>query len=254
MYDDGGPEAFYWVGRKDNDKFYVRYTPTIPAPYAITGGRIYVNMANQVFDYVSICRDAAGLPDTTDELGRVENVSTPTAPGWITLNYDITRSDASDVWMVIHWPNTTQAMGVGADATQPIDLRSYMSSNQDPFRQWTTHDWMARLMQSPNVGVAGAAGEQLRFRLLEPKPNPFRSAARLNYEIPTASRIALRIYDRSGRLVAVPASGQVGPGRYSLSWHATDGEGRPVAPGVYFCRLLNFDSGASSVQKLTLVR
>ena len=150
--------------------------------------------------------------------------------------------------------HAAQGCGVGADATPPIDLRSYMSSSQDPFRQWTSHDWMARLMQSPNVGVSGAAGAQLQFRLLEPMPNPFRSAARLNYEIPTTSRIALRIYDRSGRLVAVPASGQVGPGRYSLTWRATDGEGRPVAPGVYFCRLLNFDSGASSVQKLTLVR
>jgi WD40 repeat protein len=254
MYDDGGWEGFYWVGRNDNDKFYVRYTPTIPAPYAITGGRIYVNVANQVFDYVSICEDAAGRPDTTAEIGRVENVSTPTAPGWIDFDFDITRPDISDVWMVIHWPNTSPALGIGADATPPIDLRSYLSSNQDTFRLWTSHDWMARIMQSPNVGVAGTAGTQLKFRLLEPMPNPFRSAARLSYEIPAAARIALKVYDRSGRLVAVPVSGLVQPGRYNLSWHATDREGRTVAPGVYFCRLLNLDSGVSSVQKLTLVR
>jgi hypothetical protein len=254
MYDDGGPEAFYWVGRKDNDKFYVRYTPTLPAPYAITGGRVYVNLANQTFEYVMVCEDNAGLPDTTAELGRVENVSTPTAPGWITFDFDITRNNASDVWMVLRWPNTSPGLGVGADAAQPIDGRSYFSSNQDTFYHWTTHDWMARLMQSPNVGVAAAAGTQLRFRLLEPIPNPFRSAARLSYEVPVASRIALKIYDRSGRLVAAPVSSRVEPGRYNLTWHATDREGRPVAPGVYFCRLLNFDSGASSVQKLTLVR
>lgn len=254
MYDDGGWEGFYWVGRKDNDKFYVRYTPTIPAPYAITGGRIYVNLANQPFEYVMVCEDNSGLPDTTAELGRVENVSTPAAPGWIAFDFDITRHDASDVWMILRWPNTSPGLGVGADATPPIDLRSYFSSNQDPYQQWLTHDWMVRLMQSPNTSVAGAAGTQLRFRLLEPAPNPFRSAARLSYEVPTASRIALKIYDRSGRLAAVPVSGQVEPGRYSLTWHATDREGRPVAPGVYFCRLLNIDSGASSVQKLTLVR
>jgi hypothetical protein len=254
MYDDGGWEAFYWVGRKDNDKFYVRYTPTIPAPYAITGGRVYVNTANQVFDYVMLCKDAAGLPDTTAELARVQNVSTPNAPGWITFDFDVTQREESDVWMVMHWPNTTVAMGVGADAAQPLDLRSYYSSNQDPFTQWTTHDWMARITQSPNVGVSGAAGTQLRFRLLEPMPNPFRSAVRLSYEIPAASRVALRIYDRSGRLVAVPVNGQIAPGRYNLAWHATDRQGNAVAPGVYFCRLLNIDSGAWSVQKLTLVR
>jgi methionine-rich copper-binding protein CopC len=128
------------------------------------------------------------------------------------------------------------------------------SNNTNAFTPWTAHDWMMRLTQSPNVGVTGPAGTQLRFRLLEPVPNPFRSAARLSYEIPVASRIALKVYDRSGRLVAVPVSGPVAPGRYNLSWHATDREGRTVAPGVYFCRLQNLDSGASSVQKLTLVR
>jgi hypothetical protein len=254
MYDDGSYEAFYWVGRNDNDKFYVRYTPTIPAPYAITGGRILVNLANQMFDYVAVCEDNGGEPDTTAELGRVENVSTPTAPGWITFDYGINRYDASDVWMVIHWPNTSPGLGIGADATRPIDLRSYMSSNQDTFRQWTTHDWMARLMQSPDVGVSDVAESKLRFRLLEPTPNPFQSAAKLRYEIPVAARIAVKIYDRSGRVVAAPVNGRVEPGRYDLTWHATDREGRPVAPGVYFCRLLNTDNGASSVRKITLVR
>ncbi len=254
IYDDGGYEAFYWVGRRDNDKFYVRCTPTIPAPYAIKGGRIMVNLASQVFDYVMVCADKNGKPDTTVELGRVENVSTPTAPAWITFDFDINRHGDSDVWMVIHWPNTSPGLGVGADATPPVDLRSYLSSNQDTFRQWTTHDWMARLLQSPDVGVSSSAEPEFRFRLLEPTPNPFRSAVGLSYETPAASDVALRIYDRSGRLVAVPVSGRVEPGRHSVTWRATNSRGRAVPPGVYFCRLLNVATGASSVRKVTLVR
>jgi hypothetical protein len=257
MYDDGAYDGFYWVGRNDNDKFYVRYTPTIPAPYAITGGRIMVNLANQVFDYVMVCEDdGSGRPDTLAELGRVENVSTPTVPGWITFDYNINRYDASDIWMVIHWPNTSPSLGIGGDATPPVDLRSYMSSNQDTFQQWRGHDWMARLMQSPDVGISdvGTADGPLRFRLLEPTPNPFRSTVGLSYEIPAAANIALRVYDRTGRVVAVPISGRVEPGRYNLAWHATDHAGRPVPPGVYFCRLLNTSTGASAVRKITLVR
>jgi hypothetical protein len=254
MYDDGSYDAFYWVGRKDNDKFYVRYKPTIPAPYAITGGRVMVNMASQVFDYVMVCEDDGGRPDTLAELGRVENVSTPTAPGWITFDLGINRYDNSQIWMVMHWPDNASPMGVGADGTPPIDLRSYMSSNQDTFTQWTRHDWMARLMQSPDVGVTEAIEHKLRFRLLEPTPNPFRSTARLSYEIPTAAKIALTVYDRTGRIVAVPVNSRVEPGRYNLTWRATDAAGRPVAPGVYFVRLLNADTGVSSVRKITLVR
>jgi hypothetical protein len=48
--------------------------------------------------------------------------------------------------------------------------------------------------------------------------------------------------------------GRAEPGRYDLTWHATGSDGRTVAPGVYFCRLLNLDNGASSVRKMTLVR
>jgi len=213
-----------------------------------------VNLANQVFDYVMVCADKNGKPDTTVELGRVENVSTPTAPAWITFDFDINRYDVDDVWMVIHWPNTSPGLGVGADATPPLDLRSYLSSNQDTFRQWTTHDWMARLLQSPDVGISSSAGPELRFRLLEPTPNPFRAAVGLSYEIPAPSDVAMKIYDRAGRVVAVPVNGRVEPGRYGLTWHATNSEGRALAHGVYFCRLLNFTTGASSVRKVTLVR
>jgi len=46
----------------------------------------------------------------------------------------------------------------------------------------------------------------------------------------------------------------VPPGRYGLTWHATNSEGRALAPGVYFCRLLNLGTGASSVRRITLVR
>jgi flagellar hook assembly protein FlgD len=109
-------------------------------------------------------------------------------------------------------------------------------------------------MQSPNVGVTSATEANLRFRLLEPNPNPFRSTVRLNYEVPAASDLALRIYDRTGRVVAVPVNGRVEPGRYNLTWRAVDNAGRSIAPGVYFCRLLNTSTGASSVRKVTLVR
>jgi len=254
MYDDGIYDGFYEVRYPhDNDKFYVRCTPTIPAPYAITGGRILVNVANQPFDHVMVCKDKDGIPDTTAELGRAENVSAPAAPGWATFDLDITQHDSSDIWMVIHWPDNGASFGVGADATPPIDLRSCLSSNQDTFRLWTAHDWMARLMQSPNVGVSEAAGTPLRFRLFGPTPNPFRSAVALSYEIASASNITLRVYDRTGRVVAVPVNGRVEPGQYHLAWHATDHTGRSITPGVYFCRLLNVDTGASAVRKITLV-
>jgi len=255
MYDDGAWEAFYWVGRLDNDKFYVRFTPTIPAPYSIRHGRIYVNMANTPFDYVMVCPGSGSKPDTLMPLQVVNNVTAPSAPGWADFDLDVTRLDQGDVWVVLHWPSGSPAMGVGADATPPINLRSYFSSNQDTFRLWTTHDWMVRLTQSTEVGIAaGATGDPLSFRLSSARPNPFSDRTLIRYEVPAEARVEIGVYDGCGRLVALPVKGVLKPGRYSLAWNGRDSNGRTLPTGVYFGRLLNAETGQTSVHKLAIVR
>jgi len=253
IYDDGQWEAFYWVGRRNNDKFYVRFTPTLAPPYSLRHGRIYVNMANTPFDYVMVCPGTATKPDTLTPLQTVTNVMAQSAPGWAEFDLDITRHDSADIWVVIHWPNSSPAMGVGADATPPIDLRSYWSSNQDTFQLWSTHDWMVRLLQSPEVGiVAEPAPGQLRFELAAPAPNPCRDFTTLSYTIPQKGLVMLKVFDAAGRLVSVPVSGSLAPGKYRLNWHAQDRAGRPLPPGIYFAKLAAPASGQSAVRKLVI--
>jgi len=249
IYDDGLPEAYYWVGRRDNDKFYVRFSPTIPPPYSLRHGRIYVNMANTPFDYVMVCTGTQTKPDTLSPLQVVNNVTAPSAPGWADFDLDITRQDSSDIWMVIHWPDGSPAIGIGADRNPPIDLRSYFSSNQDTFRLWTTHDWMVRLLQSPDVGLASSRVRPLQFRLNQARPNPFSSCTRLEYETPVKARVELSVFDRTGREVASLLQARVEPGRYPLVW-----DGRDLAPGVYFLRLRNSATGQSRVRKVCIAR
>ncbi|MEO0077540.1 MAG: hypothetical protein ABIK86_00870 [candidate division WOR-3 bacterium] len=253
MYDDGRPEAFYWVGRRDNDKFYVRFSPTLPPPYSIRRGRIYVNVANAPFDYVMLCPGEVGKPDTLNPLQVVYNVSTPVAPAWIEFDLDITRRDSAEVWAVLHWPSNSPALGVGADATPPIDLRSYFSSNQDTFRLWTTHDWMVRLTQSPDVGVAEQEGTSLlRFVLHPPQPNPFRSVTRLSFQLPHAGRVALSVFDATGRLVAVPVNGELAAGNHEVSWVPHGEDGSLLPHGIYFAKLVMPDAAHAAVRKLVL--
>lgn len=253
MYDDGGPEAFYWVGRRDNDKFYVRFTPTLSPPYSIRRGRIYVNVANAPFDYVMVCPGSGSKPDTVNPLQVVYNVSTPVAPGWIEFDLDITRRDSTDVWAVLHWPSNSPAFGVGADATPPVDLRSYFSSNQDTFRLWTTHDWMVRLTQSPDVGVVGSGGNSpLRFALHPPQPNPVRSATQFRFQLPQAGRVELCVFDAAGRLVAVPLAGVLPAGNHDVTWTARGQDGSTLPDGIYFAKLLMPEVTHAAVRKLVL--
>jgi len=254
-YDDGVPEAFYWVGRRDNDKFYVRFTPTLPPPYSIRRGRIFVNLANAPFDYVMICPGETGKPDTLHPLQVVYNVSTPVAPAWIEFDLDITRHDSSDVWTVLHWPSNSPALGVGADATPPLDLRSYFSSNQDTFRLWSTHDWMVRLTQSTDVGVL-EPGKPVPLRLLlrSPQPNPFHSTTKLAFQLPHNGHVELRIFDTSGRLVATPVCGNLPAGNHEITWVAQNRDGAGLPEGVYFAKLLMSGTPRAVVRKLILAR
>lgn len=254
IYDDGSWEAFYWVGRQDNDKFYVRCSPTLPPPYAITGGRIMVNIANTPFDYVAVCPDVGGMPDTANVLGEAYNVMAPSAPGWASFTLDITRTTPDDIWLIAHWPPSSPAMGIGADATAPVEMRSYISSNQDPFRQWTTHDWMMRLMQSPNTGTAEPAAQPLRLGLARIAPNPVRSLARFTLAAPGPGRYELLVFDNTGRLVARPFDGQRDAGTHEFAWSATDNDGNRLPPGVYFARLLDHTRGGSTDRKFVVTR
>jgi len=84
-------------------------------------------------------------------------------------------------------------------------------------------------------------------------PNPVAGAAEIRYDIPAgAGRVKLSIYDVTGRLVRTLVDGVATPGRNELRWERTDESGRPVASGVYFCRL-EVD-GQSMTRKLLLMK
>jgi hypothetical protein len=256
IYDDGIPEAYYWAGRLNNDKFYVKFTPTASPPFTLTGGRIYVNLANQPFAYVSICKDDGnGRPDTTYELQRVTDVSTPVAPAWSRFDLDIPRADATDLWLVVSWYNNSQAIGIGADATPPRDYRSYWSSNQDTFQLWSAHDWMIRLTQVPQQSGLAGPGSAIRyvFALGPSYPNPFRRAADIAYSLGGKSQVRLAIFDHTGRQVRTLLSTEQQAGNYRVRWNGADDLGRTVPAGVYFCRMKT-SSGFTSARKLTLLR
>lgn len=246
IYDDGGWNAFYWIGRLDNDKFYVRFTPTLEPPLALTGGRVMVNMANTPFDYVMVCPGSGAKPDTLNPYQVVQNVTAPVAPGWAEFDLDITLRDTGNVWMICHWPTGSPAMGIGADDAPPLDLRSYLSSNQDTFQLWTRHDWMMRLEQSPNVGTAELPGAAPALRLDEPRPNPFRDRVTLSYQVPNPGHYRLALFDAAGRRVALLVDGPVPAGRHQARWDA----GRAAPAGLLFARLTRLDTGATLAAKL----
>lgn len=87
------------------------------------------------------------------------------------------------------------------------------------------------VLNSDGVGIEEGLGEGA-FALEQNYPNPVRSETTVAFSLETAGDVRLEVYDALGRLVAVPAVGDYGPGRHTAYLDAAN-----MAPGVYVCRL-----------------
>ncbi|MGB9589822.1 MAG: T9SS type A sorting domain-containing protein, partial [Candidatus Hydrothermia bacterium] len=250
IYDDGVPGAYYIVSSTyDNNKFAVRFTPTVGPPLYITQGRIYVNQANKPFDYVILCPDASGRPDTVAPYTTVNNVSATSAPGWAFFDFvpDVYLTTGSDIWLVIHWPPSSPgAPAVGADNNWFVDTRSWWYNNTNGWNNWTAHDWMIRVTQFiPPTEVAEVAGKP-KFWVGMPSPNPARNQTILSYSLPDETDVQVKLYTADGRLAKEVFSGKQAPGVHKLMMEPD------VPAGVYFLR---FTAGEQKVvRKLTIIR
>ncbi len=90
------------------------------------------------------------------------------------------------------------------------------------------------------------------FSLGQNYPNPFNPKTTIPFDVPTRSRVSVRIYDLLGRPVATLVDGNEEPGTHSTTWSGRSDSGIPVASGVYICRMVAGTFSATS--RILLVR
>ena len=105
--------------------------------------------------------------------------------------------------------------------------------------------WGVSVSAPPSPGLPGVVALAPNY------PNPFRAATTLTVELPAAAPVRLRIFDVSGREVAVVFDGTLDAGRHGLVWNGRTSEGAAAA-GVYFGRLDAL--GQVRTRKLLVVR
>jgi flagellar hook assembly protein FlgD len=109
---------------------------------------------------------------------------------------------------------------------------------------------MVRVRSWGQFLAQGDAGHVKRLAI-ELASNPARGAARLAITVPRPGKALVRIYDVRGHLVRELLHGMV-PSQSTLHWDGRDGDGAPVASGVY--TVLLSTAGATRVQKLAFIR
>lgn len=92
------------------------------------------------------------------------------------------------------------------------------------------------------------------FAISKIYPQPFSSVVNIEYSVPEASKISLRIYDVTGRLVRTIVFTEQSPGIYRAMWDGKKSSGKKAASGVYFCQLLMNGNEKKTTRKLLLVR
>jgi len=115
--------------------------------------------------------------------------------------------------------------------------------------------WMPDLRRPVPVAIAP---KRPAFSLLQNRPNPFNPSTTIRFVLPEASHVTLAVYDINGRLVrnlvggAAGAAGTFLPGHHEVVWDGRDSNDRPVASGVYLCRLTA--PQGSVTRRMTLAR
>ncbi|MBI2504868.1 MAG: VCBS repeat-containing protein [Candidatus Latescibacteria bacterium] len=118
-----------------------------------------------------------------------------------------------------------------------------------------TADRVVRIVQSQATAVEETRllSKPLEWVTLEQNvPNPFNEETAIQFTHPAAGWVKLAIYDIRGRRVRSLVDGWVEAGAAAVRWEGRDDQRRPVASGIYLCRL----SAGKTVQvrKLVLLR
>lgn len=97
------------------------------------------------------------------------------------------------------------------------------------------------------------AGIPHDFVLEQNFPNPFNPETAIRFGLPVKSVVALKIYDLSGREIAIVLENvELPAGRHQRVWDGLDNEGKTVGSGIYFYRLRA--GGAVRTGKMTMLR
>lgn len=84
----------------------------------------------------------------------------------------------------------------------------------------------------PTGNNPGSNNTPLKYSLKQNYPNPFNPATRISYDVPRNAFVTLKVYDVTGREVAVLVNEDKAAGTYTLDFNAS-----MLSSGVYFYKL-----------------
>ncbi len=110
--------------------------------------------------------------------------------------------------------------------------------------------WLLDEIDPPATAVRNGTAPRA-FTLLEAAPNPFGETTTVRWQLARATRVRAEVFDVRGRRVVSLLDGVRSAGPGEVRWTGRDGNGRALAAGVYFIRVVA--AGETRARRVVLV-
>ena len=170
-------------------------------------------------------------PTDTLPLEAISNPATVLASGVAPGTEGGLVMDASETFLYVSDYNEGKVFKVstGGSVTELVDFSDFASRGLTLSPDGGA--WDTAVLEDRSEAVPDELALQQNY------PNPFNSGAVIEFALPRAHEIDLRLYNLAGQEVLQLATGARETGLYSLLWDGTDAQGRLLASGVYLYRL-----------------
>ena len=101
------------------------------------------------------------------------------------------------------------------------------------------YDDQVMITKVDSVSTVSADPTSVHFMTTRIFPNPFFDHVTIEYSLPEASEVVIRITDAQGRIVRIIPAGFKSAGRHKENWDGADENGYSVAVGFYVISLVN---------------
>tara|TARA_Y100001968_G_scaffold131441_1_gene119958 strand:+ start:266 stop:1999 length:1734 start_codon:yes stop_codon:yes gene_type:complete len=206
----------------------------------------YIELYNHGNDTV----DVAGF-FLTNDIGNSENyVQIPTASDATLIAPDeflLLWTDDSEEQGILHIDAILSATGGDLalymqDTVTAVDIINYsiqapdmaFAREEDGLDSWVYMNPTPGLSNTTIMNIEENKLNPISFKLSQNYPNPFNPTTTINYELLNDSKVNIKVFDISGRVVKELINDHHNIGKYAIQWNAVDGDGQKVSAGLYF--------------------
>ncbi|MBI5805528.1 S8 family serine peptidase [candidate division TA06 bacterium] len=167
---------------------------------------------------------------------------------WVSLKKRITLTSG---WLIDSTEiNPLFAKGINDSILIRFRLTSDATTNA---YGWVLDDIYVKVQ--PLLGITGDKPETMKplvLALNQNNPNPFGSGTTITYQLPSETKVALKVYNVAGQLVRTLVNSKQPAGSYAVKWDGRDDGQRKLAAGIYLYRL---EAGETRfTKKLVMIR